>query len=200
MGRFSLIVFDLDGTLVDSRRDLADSINLLLSERGADPLPEAAIGRMIGDGAATLVARAFARLGRERPFDALERFLEIYNGRLLEHTRPYPGIPAALDGLRARAELCVLTNKPIASTRRVLEGLKLAQYFPADRVVGGDGPFARKPDPSGLRPDEWPGRRPGRPCSSATRHDWRARGTRHGRVAEYGWVRQVSAEELAATT
>jgi len=146
-----LIVFDLDGTLVDSRKDIADAANQLLRDCGAEPLPEDRIGRMVGDGAATLVARAFAASGVERPPDALERFLSIYDRWLLNHTRAYDGIPAVLDALASRASLAVLTNKPIASTRRVLAGLDLARFFHDDAVVGGDGPFPRKPDPAGLR-------------------------------------------------
>ena len=148
---FQLYVFDLDGTLIDSRRDLANATNALLVEYGAAPLPEASIGRMVGDGAATLVARAFEASGIARPADALERFLAVYEAQLLNHTRPYPGIPAALDALGARASLAVLTNKPIGSTRQILDGLQLASHFSADAVIGGDGPLPRKPDPAGLR-------------------------------------------------
>jgi phosphoglycolate phosphatase len=148
---FSLIVFDLDGTLIDSRRDLANATNMLLVECGGAPLPEAHIGQMVGDGAATLVARAFAAGGIAQPPGALDRFLRIYDDHLLDHTRPYPGIPEALEALRSRSRLAVLTNKPLASTRRILDGLALARYFPPDAVLGGDGPFPRKPDPSGLR-------------------------------------------------
>lgn len=148
---FALFVFDLDGTLVDSRRDLADSANLLLGECGAAPHTEDAIGRMVGDGAATLVARAFAAAGLTAPRDALARFLAIYDARLLEHTRPYPGVPEVLETLGQRARLALLTNKPLGATRQVLEGLDLARYFQPDGVIGGDGPFPRKPDPAGLR-------------------------------------------------
>ena len=148
---YRLFVFDLDGTLIDSRRDIADAANVLLGECGAAPLPEDRIGRMVGDGAATLVARAFAASGVERPPDALERFVAIYGRRLLNHTRAYDGIPEVLDALSARASLAVLTNKPLASTRRILDGLDLARFFDADAVIGGDGPFPRKPDPAGLR-------------------------------------------------
>src|SRR5262249_52319472 len=98
-----------------------------------------------------LVARAFDAAGIARPPDALARFLKIYGAHLLDHTRPYPGIAAALDALGARASLAVLTNKPIASTREILAGLDLARHFDADAVVGGDGPFPRKPDPAALR-------------------------------------------------
>jgi phosphoglycolate phosphatase len=148
---FQLIVFDLDGTLIDSRRDLANATNALLVECGASPLPEERVGRMVGDGAATLVARAFAASNVPRPPDALERFLRLYGEHLLDYTRPYPGIPDALEALRSRRRLAVLTNKPLASTRRILDGLALAQYFPHDAVLGGDGPFPRKPDPAGLQ-------------------------------------------------
>lgn len=148
---FRLIVFDLDGTLVDSRKDIADAANMLLRECGADPLADDRIGRMVGDGAATLVARAFAASGVEPPPGALERFLAIYDRALLNYTRAYEGIPDVLEALAPRAALAVLTNKPLAATRRVLEGLGLARFFHADAVVAGDGPFPRKPDPAGLR-------------------------------------------------
>jgi len=147
---FQLIVFDLDGTLIDSRRDLANATNALLVECGAAPFSEERIGAMVGDGAATLVARAFAAAAVEQPPDALDRFLRIYGDHLLDHTRPYPGVREALQHLRSRSQLAVLTNKPLASTRHILDGLSLASYFPADAVLGGDGPFPRKPDPAAL--------------------------------------------------
>jgi phosphoglycolate phosphatase len=147
----ALIVFDLDGTLIDSRRDIADAANALLVSCGAPPIAEMDIGRMVGDGAARLVARAFTASGIERPPDALERYLALYDERLLNHTRPYPGIASVLGALHGACTLAVLTNKPIASTRRILDGLDLARYFPSGLVLGGDGPFARKPDPAALR-------------------------------------------------
>ena len=147
---FRLIVFDLDGTLVDSRRDIADAANALLISCGAAPIPEARIGGMVGDGAARLVARAFIASGIEPPADALERYLAFYDERLLNHTRPYDGIPDVLDALGRRASLAVLTNKPLAATRRILDGLDLSRHFPESAILGGDGPFPRKPDPAGL--------------------------------------------------
>jgi phosphoglycolate phosphatase len=145
-----LFVFDLDGTLVDSLRDLADSANALLTSYGAVPLDTATIGGMVGDGAAKLVARACAAVG-VAPRDALPKFLEIYDAKLLAHTRPYDGMPEALASLAAGgASLAVLTNKPLGATRRILSGLQLAKFFDDDAVVGGDGPWPRKPDPSGL--------------------------------------------------
>jgi len=148
---FQLIVFDLDGTLIDSRRDLADAANAVLGECGGGRLPEERIGRMVGDGAATLVARAFAAAGIGAPANALARFLDIYQRHLLDHTRPYAGIPEALALLSQRAHLAVLTNKPIASTQEILRGLDLDKYFPPTMTIGGDGPFPRKPNPAGLQ-------------------------------------------------
>lgn len=148
---FRLIVFDLDGTLIDSQRDLTNAVNALLVEHGASALPEAHVGRMIGDGAATLVARAFEAAGLTKPADALERFLAIYGEHLTDHTRPYDGMPAVLASLATRAAVAVLTNKPIAATRTILDRLDLARYFPPALVFGGDGPFPRKPDPASLR-------------------------------------------------
>jgi len=136
---------------VDSLRDLADSANALLAECGAAPQAADAIGRMVGDGASTLVARAFAAAGCHQPPDALSRFLAIYNARLLKFTRPYPGMPEALEALSSRAALGVLTNKPLGASLAILEGLDLRRFFGPDRVLGGDGPFPRKPDPAGLR-------------------------------------------------
>jgi phosphoglycolate phosphatase len=117
---------------------------------GAAAIAEDDIGRMVGDGAATLVIRALKAAGIERPPDALERFLAIYDERLLNHTRPYEGVPEVLETLGRDAALAVLTNKPIAATRRILDGLALSRYFVPTAVIGGDGPFPRKPDPSAL--------------------------------------------------
>lgn len=146
----TLFVFDLDGTLVDSQRDIADSANAVLVDCGAAALPDAAIAAMVGEGAATLIARAFAAAHHQRPDDALERFLAAYSTRLLRWTRVYDGITEVLTTLAPRATLAVLTNKPLDATRSILEGLDIAPFF-GDRVLGGDGPLPRKPDPSGLQ-------------------------------------------------
>ena len=144
-----LFVFDLDGTLIDSRRDLADAANALIVERGGMPLPVDAIARMVGEGAALLVRRALtaAGLDPESPA-ALPRFLELYDERLLVHTHVYDGTREALDALHAIAPMAVLTNKPAHHTTAILEGLGLSHLF--QWVLGGDGPLPRKPDPSAL--------------------------------------------------
>jgi phosphoglycolate phosphatase len=144
-----LLVFDLDGTLIDSRRDLADATNALLIGLGADPLPIDAVAAMVGEGAAVLVRRALAAAGLDpNTPGALEGFLRAYDQRLLVHTRVYPGIHDALGALRASATLAVLTNKPTLATSRILEALELAPHFAL--VIGGDTAHGRKPDPAGL--------------------------------------------------
>ncbi len=149
--RFRLVVFDLDGTLIDSKRDLANAVNGLLVECGAAPLPEDEVGRMVGDGAATLVARAFVARRLAQPPDALQRFLAIYDAHLADYTRPYDGVIPTLSALSGRATLAVLTNKPLGATRQLLDRLELAPFFTSSLVLGGDGPWPRKPDPAGLR-------------------------------------------------
>jgi len=147
---FTLYVFDLDGTLIDSRRDLAEAANALLVECGGAPLAEERIGSMVGEGAAVLVSRVFAAAGLPLPGDALPRFIARYDERLLNYTRPYDGVVETLEALRARAALAVLTNKPLGATRRILDGLGLAPFF-GGAVIGGDGPLPRKPEPAGLQ-------------------------------------------------
>jgi phosphoglycolate phosphatase len=144
-----LVVFDLDGTLIDSHRDLADATNALLQDLGATPLDTDVVTSMVGEGAAVLVRRALTRAGLdpETP-NALDRFLAHYDQRLLATTLPYPGMTDALGTLGRTKRLAVLTNKPVKASQRILEGLGLASAF-AD-VIGGDTPFGRKPNPAGL--------------------------------------------------
>ena len=144
-----LVAFDLDGTLVDSSGDLADSGNALLASYGASPLPTRAVVAMVGDGARELVRRLLNAGGLDVPLDeALARFLAFYDERLLATTIPYDGMTAVLEDLRADARLAVLTNKPIAPSERILRGLGLRDFF--DDVIGGDSDFGRKPNPDGL--------------------------------------------------
>jgi phosphoglycolate phosphatase len=148
--RRSLVVFDLDGTLVDSVRDLAESANELVVALGGTPLSVRSVAGMVGDGAGMLVRRALSASGVDAdPQRALERFLEIYDRRILAHTVAYPGVPEALALASRRARLAVLTNKPERHTLRLLDHLQLAAFF--DEVIGGDAPFPRKPHPAGLQ-------------------------------------------------
>ena len=146
-----LVVFDLDGTLIDSRRDLADAANALIAEYGGAPLETDRIAAMVGEGAATLVRRALTAAGIERVSSGLvlERFLALYDERLLAHTRLYDGIDRVLSELGRDYQLAVLTNKPVGAAHTILAGLGVAGAF--QWVLGGDGPHARKPDPAGLQ-------------------------------------------------
>ena len=144
-----LIAFDLDGTLIDSSRDLADSVNDVLVELGAPPLPSESVTRMVGEGARVLIRRALDAAGIPETPDALARFLAIYDTRLLNHTKPYDGIADVVRAARAHARVSVLTNKPLEPSEKVLAGLGLRDLF--DDVIGSDGPFPRKPDPAALR-------------------------------------------------
>jgi phosphoglycolate phosphatase len=144
-----LVVFDLDGTLVDSSADLADAVNALLEELGAASLPVPAIVGMVGEGAAVLVRRALAAasLDPDTP-GALPRFLALYDTRLLVQTRPYEGTIDALMRIGEQLPMSVLTNKPGRATGLMLEGLGLRHHF--RDVIGGDTHFGRKPDPAAL--------------------------------------------------
>jgi phosphoglycolate phosphatase len=146
-----LLVFDLDGTLVDSAPDLRAALNLLLHERGRSPLSLTQVRRMIGDGVPALVTRALAESGIDTAgaADAVARFLELYEADAVRLTRPYPGVPATLAALRRRGyRTAICTNKPQQATLTVLNGLGLDALF--DGVAGGDCFAVKKPDPGHL--------------------------------------------------
>lgn len=146
-----LVVFDLDGTLIDSRADLAASTNATLVDFGAAALPEAQVASFVGEGARVLVSRALeaAGLPAARLDEALARFLEIYSSKLTDVTLPYEGVSAVLEhATNAGAALGVITNKPQAPSDRLLHHFNMASMF--QWVIGGDTSFARKPDPASL--------------------------------------------------
>jgi len=146
-----LLVFDLDGTLVDSVMDLRAALNEVLRERGHRALSRAEVKHMIGDGVPALVARALAASGAdpaEAPM-ALPRFLEIYEANPTQLSRPYPGVPETLATLRRRGyRTAICTNKPQQATLAVMQGLDLLPLF--DGVAGGDRFPVRKPHPGHL--------------------------------------------------
>ncbi|HXG86807.1 MAG TPA: HAD-IA family hydrolase [Vicinamibacterales bacterium] len=145
-----ILVFDLDGTLIDSLGDLAAAASELATNLGGRALTREEVSVMVGDGAGTLVRRALTAAGvnADTP-SALTQFLGIYERRLLDTTRTYDGVEEALSLAWRRARMSVLTNKPLRPTDTILESLGLSHYF--DVVIGGDSPYGRKPDPAGLQ-------------------------------------------------
>ena len=144
-----IIAFDLDGTLIDSARDLAESIGEMLEDYGAAPLPMAEVVQMVGEGAPILVRRALKQSGlNPQPDEALARFMKIYDRRLMDHTVPYDGVAETLALAIRRGPLAVLTNKPLGPSIGILEALGLRGFF--SRIIGGDSEYGRKPDPAGL--------------------------------------------------
>jgi phosphoglycolate phosphatase len=147
------VVFDLDGTLVDSAPDLAGSLNALLAEAGLAPLSFAEVKTMVGAGAWVLVRRGFrargVSLGEDRKVQVFGRFIEIYTGRIAQESRPYPGCLEALDVLaQAGATLAVCTNKLTGLSVALLDALDMTRRFAA--VIGADSAPAAKPDPRHL--------------------------------------------------
>jgi phosphoglycolate phosphatase len=145
-----LVVFDLDGTLVDSSRDLATATNAALAAvaPGVPPLSLAVVRSFVGEGAGVLIARSLAQAGiRKTAEEVLPTFLDRYRRCLLDTTRLYPGVLETLDRLAGRT-LAVLTNKPGDMSRAILAGLGVAGRFA--RIYGGGDFPGRKPDPAGL--------------------------------------------------
>jgi phosphoglycolate phosphatase len=143
------LIFDLDGTLIDSQRDLIRSVNAMLVEMGREELHEDTISGYIGHGAPQLVGRALGQgtteAERER---ALKFFLAYYEDHKMDSTCAYPGVPEALEQLAA-FPMAILTNKPVRISKRILEELGLAKYFRA--VYGGNSFETKKPDPLGAQ-------------------------------------------------
>jgi phosphoglycolate phosphatase len=143
------VVFDLDGTLVDSLSDLTAAVNHALRAFGAVELPREVVAAYVGEGARVLVQRALGAPYHGRLEEGLQLFITYYGAHLLDHTRPYPHIDAMLASLAARrVALSVLSNKSEGMSRAILDGLGLSPYFVA--VLGGDSLSTRKPDPAGL--------------------------------------------------
>jgi phosphoglycolate phosphatase len=155
-----LVIFDLDGTLIDSRLDLVHSVNAALRHIGRPELPDDVIASYVGDGAPVLIQRA---LGGEEVEEALVRkglefFLSYYRAHKLDHTTVYPGVAAALAAIQNLAapfsngsarHLAVLSNKPVIPSKAIIDALGLGQFF--SQVYGGNSFGTKKPDPEGAR-------------------------------------------------
>jgi len=141
------LIFDLDGTLIDSKRDLIFSVNAMLEEMGREQLHEDTISGYIGHGAPQLVGQALGNGATEAERErALKYFLAYYEDHKMDSTCAYPGVPEALEKLAA-FPMAILTNKPVRISVRILDGLGLAKYFRA--VYGGNSFETKKPDPLG---------------------------------------------------
>ena len=145
-----LLVFDLDGTLVDSIHDLAEAASDLSEAHGGARFDDESVCRMVGEGASVLVDRVMARAGHAAaPPGALDAFLRFYDQRMFDTTRAYPGVAETLRALADSHAMALLTNKPEDSARKVIAHCGLDGFFA--HMVFGDGEFPRKPDPAGLR-------------------------------------------------
>ncbi|HSS52214.1 MAG TPA: HAD-IA family hydrolase [Thermoanaerobaculia bacterium] len=142
------IVFDLDGTLIDSRRDITAAINRMRGELGLPPLTLEAVVTMVGEGARLLVERALGPGFSPDAIDQVKRYLGYYDEACLDATRAYPGVEALLAALGRRYPLALLSNKGEAFSRKILDGLGLTGFF--REILGGDSLPSRKPDPAGL--------------------------------------------------
>jgi phosphoglycolate phosphatase len=156
-----LLVFDLDGTLIDSAQDLCNSVNATLAQFGRPRLPDTTIAGYIGNGARLLVQRAFAADDGVDPDEqtlakGYAFFLDYYREHKLDYTYAYDGVLEALEALRHVRDqpdvpprtLAVLTNKPVRPAQAICEGLGLAPYFL--NIYGGNSFATKKPDPEGL--------------------------------------------------
>jgi len=149
-----LVIFDLDGTLIDSRLDLVHSVNAMLRQFGRPELPGELIATYVGDGAPMLVRRALGDPEDDLFRSALDYFLAYYRLHKLDHTTIYEGIPKALAQIAAPQNgtervMAVLSNKPVRPSRDIVQALGLGDYFV--RIYGGNSFATKKPDPLGVQ-------------------------------------------------
>jgi phosphoglycolate phosphatase len=146
-----LLIFDLDGTLIDSRLDLANAVNATRRHMGMTPLENERVYSYVGNGAPVLIRRAMGEQASEAEIqEALEFFLEYYREHDLENTTLYPGVRESLDRLRAAGKhMAVLSNKPVKMSKAIVDGLGMGGHF--FRVYGGNSFDFKKPNPIGIR-------------------------------------------------
>jgi phosphoglycolate phosphatase len=147
--RRDLLIFDLDGTLIDSKKDLTDSVNATRAWKGLPPLPEDIVSAYVGNGASMLIRRALPHLTDEEHAEAHKFFLQYYRDHMLDATTLYPGVREALDRLHdASVSMAILTNKPVKFSVRLIAGLQLDRHF--FRIYGGNSFEEKKPHPIGI--------------------------------------------------
>lgn len=144
-----LIVFDLDGTLIDSSKDLAIAMNATREHLGMAPIDPGLIYSFVGNGVRALVQRALGSEASEELVDKGHQFFLVYYGRhAVDNTRLYPRVEETLERLKAKHKLAILTNKPVEISYKIVKSLKIEKYF--FRVYGGDSFSEKKPNPVGL--------------------------------------------------
>ena len=145
-----LVIFDLDGTLVDSKLDLAHSVNAARGHMGLPPLEHEIVSSYVGNGAPVLIRRVLGPQASDAEVEhALEFFLAYYHDHKLDHTRLYPGVRESLDRLlEAGVRMAVLTNKPVRISQAIVDGLGVGGHF--FRVYGGNSFEQKKPHPEGV--------------------------------------------------
>ena len=145
-----LLIFDLDGTLIDSRLDLANAVNAMRAHLGMRELANERVYSYVGNGAPVLVRRALGEQAAEEEVrQALAFFMEYYAAHDLEHTTLYPGVRESLDRFRVSGKrMAVLSNKPTAMSRHILQGLGVSGHF--FQIFGGNSFQQKKPDPIGV--------------------------------------------------
>jgi phosphoglycolate phosphatase len=145
-----LLIFDLDGTLIDSKRDLVEAVNAARRSMGLGPLDNETVASYVGNGAPILIRRAMGpEAGEADCAKALEYFIAYYTDHRLDHTTLYPGVRPALDQLYAAGHrLAVLTNKPVRISRAIVDGLGLKEHF--FQIYGGNSFEQKKPHPIGV--------------------------------------------------
>jgi phosphoglycolate phosphatase len=144
-----LFIFDLDGTLIDSKLDLAHAVNATRAHMGEPPLEHELVYSYVGSGAPVLIRRAFPGASEEQLAAALQYFLDYYRDHMLDYTVLYPGVRETLEKLDNGARrLAVLTNKPVRISAAILDGLNIGQHF--FRVYGGNSFEQKKPNPVGI--------------------------------------------------
>jgi phosphoglycolate phosphatase len=145
-----LLIFDLDGTLIDSRLDLANSVNATRASLGMAPISNETVYSYVGNGVPVLIKRALGEGASQSVLEsAQEFFLTYYREHMLDYTTLYPGATEALASLSAAGvQLAILTNKPVRFSRAIVEGLGIAPYF--QRVYGGNSFEQKKPHPIGI--------------------------------------------------
>ena len=145
-----LLIFDLDGTLADTKLDLANSVNATRAHFGLEALPNELVYSYVGNGAPVLIRKALGPGHTDEEIQrALDYFLSCYRDRMLEHTTLYPGVRESLDRLKTEGvPMAVLTNKPVRFSQEILNGLGVGGHF--FRVYGGNSFEQKKPDPWGV--------------------------------------------------